>query len=213
MLIAPSIRSADWTKLGEEVRNLEEAGADMLHFDVADGHFINELSIGPHLIAALRKITQLPFDVHLMFENPEKIIPKYIEAGADIIIVHVEAVSRLDQTVEFIKRQGIKTGVALNPKTPIEAIRKVLPMIDKVNLMCVNPGIPGKLVDSALDRIAELYKIIEKTKSDIYIQADGAVSMDTKRDFGRAGAKSLVVGYPIFSRKGEYSIAIKELKL
>lgn len=212
MLIAPSIRSADWTKLGEEVQNLEEAGADMLHFDVADGHFINDLAIGPNLVGALRKITQLPFDVHFLFKNPEKIIPKYIEAGADIIIVHIEATPQIVKLLEFVKEQKKKVGIALNIETPLEAINEVLPIIDKVNLMSINLESPGKLVGSALDKIAKLYKMIKEMKLDVYIQADGAVSMDTRRDFEKAGAKSLVVGYPIFSRKGEYAAAIKEVR-
>jgi ribulose-phosphate 3-epimerase len=212
MLIAPSMRSADWTRLGEEVKDLEAAGADMLHFDVADGHFINDLAIGPNLVAAIREITRLPLDVHLMFENPENIIPKYIRAGADIIIVHIEATSQLNRILEFIKKEGKKAGVALNPGTSIEVIREVLSIVDKVNVMCINLEVPGKLVSSTIDKITQLDKIIKDMKLDVYIQADGAVSMETRADFEKAGAKSLVVGYPIFSRKGEYPKAIEEIK-
>ena len=212
MLIAPSIHSADWTRLGEEVRDLEKAGADMLHFDVADGHFINDLAIGPNLVASLRKKTKLPFDVHLMFEYPENIIPKYIQAGADIIIVHIEATSQIHPLLKYIKEQKKEAGVALNPATPIEAIREILPIVDKVNVMSVNPGFGGKLVNSTLAKMAKLHKIIEEMGLNVYIQADGAVSMETRETFEKAGVKSLVVGYPVFSRNGEYRLAIEEIR-
>jgi len=205
ILIAPSIRSADWTRLGKEVKDLEKAGADMLHFDVADGHFINDLAIGPKLIAVLRKITQLSFDVHLMFKNPENIIPKYVEAGADIIMVHAEGNPNTRQ-------HNKKAGIALKIETSIEEIKDFLPIIDKINVMGIDLKAPGKFVSSVLGKIVELDRLIKEMNLNVCIQADGAVSMDTRIDYEKAGARSLVVGYPIFSRKGEYTTAIEEIR-
>ncbi|KSU85028.1 MULTISPECIES: ribulose-phosphate 3-epimerase [Fictibacillus] len=200
--VAPSILSADFSKLGEEVRAADESGADYIHIDVMDGHFVPNITMGPLVVNAIRPLTDLTFDVHLMIENPDQYIPNFAEAGADIITVHVEACPHLHRTIQLIKEHGKKAGVVLNPATPIDTIKHVLPELDLVLIMSVNPGFGGQsFIQESLSKIKELRTLIDEKGLDVEIEVDGGVNAETARLCEKAGATVLVAGSAIYGKK------------
>lgn len=197
--LAPSILSADFGKLYEEIKKVEDAGADLLHIDIMDGHFVPNITIGPLVVEAIRKRSKLIFDVHLMIENPDNYIPQFINAGADIISVHVEACRHLHRTIQNIKSLGAKAGVVLNPATSIESIEYILEDVDMVLLMSVNPGFGGqKFIESTLNKIKKLRKIIDENKLKIDIEVDGGINLNNVKDVVNAGANIIVAGSAVF---------------
>lgn len=213
--IAPSILSADFAKLGEEIQAIEKAGADLVHVDVMDGAFVPNLTIGPVVIKSLRKTTKLPFDVHLMIENPEKYIEDYRKAGADIITIHYEASTHLDRALHQIKATGAKVGVSIVPSTPVEVLQHVLPLCDLVLIMSVNPGFGGqKFIEYSLEKIATLRKMIDATKKNIMLEVDGGVNTETVKKIVKAGADTLVAGSAVFDGNPKnYAKNIKSLRV
>jgi len=213
--IAPSILSADFGQLGSEIKKLEKAGADMIHIDVMDGHFVPNLTVGPPVIKALRKYTKLPFDVHLMISPVHKYIKDYAEAGADIITIHPEATDNLQESIKYIKKFGKKVGVSLNPNTQIDIIEKLLVEINLVLIMSVHPGFAGqKFIPNVLDKIKELKKIKDKKNLNFDIEVDGGINFDNSKLVIEAGANILVSGTTIFkNNKGDTKKNIDTLKL
>ncbi|MBC8378106.1 MAG: ribulose-phosphate 3-epimerase [Planctomycetes bacterium] len=197
--IAPSILSADFTRLGEEIKAVEDAGADWIHVDVMDGHFVPNITMGPIIVEAARQTTSLPLDVHLMIENPDRFISDFISAGADLISVQAETCTHLNRTVQLIKESGARAGVVLNPATPIQAIQWVLEDIDFVLIMSVNPGFGGQqFISNSLEKIRELKKLIQSSDLSVLIQVDGGVNKGTIKDVSLAGADVFVAGSAVF---------------
>ena len=213
--IAPSILSADFGQLGSEIKRLEEAGADMIHIDVMDGHFVPNLTVGPPVINTLRKYTKLPFDVHLMISPVHKYIKDYAEAGANIITIHPEATDNLQESIKHIKNFGKKVGVSLNPNTQIDIIEKLLVEINLVLIMSVHPGFAGqKFIPNVLDKIKELKKIKDKKNLNFDIEVDGGINFDNSKLVIEAGANILVSGTTIFkNNEGDIKKNIDTLKL
>lgn len=212
MKIAPSILSADFAKLGEEVKEVELGGADYIHIDIMDGHFVPNITMGPLVVEAVRKITTLPLDVHLMIENPDRYIKDFAAAGADIITIHVEADRHIHRTLQEIRKLGVKSGVVLNPATPLSTITHILEDIDLLLLMTVNPGFGGqKFIKSVLPKIKEARSIIESNQLNIEIEVDGGVDVDTIQLCKEAGADVFVAGSAIFGKSNRQS-AIAELR-
>ncbi|MCK6256965.1 ribulose-phosphate 3-epimerase [Fictibacillus sp. KIGAM418] len=200
--VAPSILSADFSKLGEEIKAVEENGADYIHIDVMDGHFVPNITMGPLVVKAIRPLTELTFDVHLMIENPDRYIPEFAKAGADIITVHVEACPHLHRTIQLIKEQGKKAGVVLNPATPVETIQHILADIDLVLIMSVNPGFGGQsFIHTVLPKIEVLSARIKEQGLNVEIEVDGGVNAETARLCEKAGATVLVAGSAIYGQK------------
>ncbi|MCD6274123.1 MAG: ribulose-phosphate 3-epimerase [Deltaproteobacteria bacterium] len=198
-IIAPSILSADFSKLGEEIKAVEKAGADWIHADVMDGHFVPNITIGPFIVKAVRNITELPIDVHLMIEEPDRYIPDFIKAGANWISVHAEASVHLHRTIQFIKEAGVRAGVALNPATPLSSIEGLLEDLDYVVVMSVNPGFGGQsFIRSSLDKLRRLRTMIQDRGLATLIQIDGGVSRDTIEEISLAGVDSFVTGSALF---------------
>jgi len=198
--ISPSILSADFSILGDEIKSLEKAGADLIHVDVMDGHFVPNITMGPPIIKMVRKCTKLPFDVHLMISPVEKYIKAFAEAGADIITIHPEATDNLKRAVSAIKSLGKKAGVSLNPKTPISALMDVINDIDLILVMSVNPGFAGQsFMGEVLPKVSELRKMINDKKLKIDIEIDGGINFETAPLAVKAGANILVSGTTIFS--------------
>ena len=198
--ISPSILSADFSILGDEIKNLEKAGADLIHVDVMDGHFVQNITMGPPIIKMVRKCTKLPFDVHLMISPVEKYIKAFADAGSDIITIHPEATDNLKRAVSTIKSLGKKAGVSLNPKTPISALMDVINEIDLILIMSVNPGFAGQsFMSEVLPKVSELRKMINDKKLKIDIEIDGGINFETARLAVKAGANILVSGTTIFS--------------
>ena len=211
-LIAPSILSADFGRLAEEIRAVDEAGADWIHVDVMDGHFVPNLTIGPAVIKAARAATSLPLDVHLMIESPGAFIDSYAEAGADRIAVHVEACPHLHRTVAQVREAGARAGVALNPATPVAAIEPILGDVDQVVVMTVNPGFGGqKFIESVLPKISQIRRWIDERELAVDLEVDGGVGPGTIGRVARAGANAFVAGSAIF-RKPDYAATIAELR-
>lgn len=212
--IAPSILSADFARLGDEVRAVTEAGADLIHVDVMDGHYVPNLTIGPMVVKALRPHSKLPFDVHLMIAPVDPYIPAFAEAGADIITVHAEAGPHLHRSLQLVKSLGVKAGVSLNPSTPIEMLDYVWDDIDLVLVMTVNPGFGGQsFITSQLDKIARLRRRINETGRSIMLEVDGGVATNTIRPIVEAGADVFVAGTATFKGgPGEYANNIKALR-
>ena len=197
--ISPSILSADFNQLGNEIKRLEEAGADMIHVDVMDGHFVPNLTMGPPVIKALRKYTKLPFDVHLMISPVHKYIKDYADAGADIITIHPETTDNLEDSIQHIKKLNKKIGISLNPETQIEVVKKFLEKIDLVLIMSVHPGFGGqKFIPKVLDKIKELKKIKDQQNLNFDIEVDGGINFDNNKLVIKAGANILVSGTTIF---------------
>ena len=210
--IAPSILSADFSRLGEEVQAVDRAGADYIHVDVMDGHFVPNITIGPLVVDALRKVTDKPLDVHLMIENPDLYIPAFAKAGADIITVHQEAVPHLHRTVQLIKSLGKQAGVSLNPATPVETLDVILDELDLVLVMSVNPGFGGQVfIPSALDKIRALRQRITQRGLATELQVDGGVKIDNIREVVAAGADVLVAGSAVFNTD-DYAATITALR-
>ena len=210
--IAPSILSADFSKLGEEVLAVEKGGADYIHIDVMDGHFVPNITIGPLIVEAIRPVTKLPLDVHLMIENPDRYIEAFAKAGADYITVHVEACRHLHRTIQSIKSFGIKAGVVLNPATPVETIQHIIGDIDMVLLMSVNPGFGGqKFIPEVLPKIKKVKALAEQKGVDIEIEIDGGVNPETAKDCIEAGATVLVAGSAVYNQP-DYAKAISLIR-
>ena len=198
--ISPSILSADFSILGDEIKSLEQAGADLIHIDVMDGHFVPNITMGPPIIKMVRKCTRLPFDVHLMISPVEKYIKAFADAGSDIITIHPEATDNLKRAVGTIKSLGKKAGVSLNPKTPISALMEVINDIDLILIMSVNPGFAGQsFMSEVLPKVTELRKMINDKKLKIDIEIDGGINFETAPLAVKAGANILVSGTTIFS--------------
>lgn len=197
--IAPSILSADFSRLAAHAKQAIEGGATLLHVDVMDGHFVPNITIGPPVVASLRKAVDVPLDCHLMIEDPDKIIPAFADAGADWISVHQEACVHLNRSLNLIKGLGLKAGVVINPATPIGTLTEVLDIVDHVLVMSVNPGFGGqKFIPACLEKIKKLAAIKQTIRTQFMIEVDGGVSMDTVNDVVRAGAEVLVCGNAIF---------------
>jgi len=210
--IAPSILSADFSRLGEEIKTVESAGADLIHMDVMDGHFVPNITIGPLVVKALTTVTELPLDVHLMIENPDKYIEAFAKAGANIISIHAEASKNLIHDLKMIDELGVVPAVAINPATGLETIEKVLDKVSMVLIMSVNPGFEGqKFMPEVLPKIAQLRKIIDSKKLSVDIEVDGGINDITARDVVKAGANILVAGSAIFYSKN-YKASIESLK-
>ncbi len=199
--IAPSILSADFAKLGEEIKDVERGGADYIHVDVMDGHFVPNITIGPLIVEAIRPVTKLPLDVHLMIENPDLYIESFANAGADFITVHVEACKHLHRTIGLIKSLGVKAGVVLNPATPVNTIQHVIKDIDMVLLMSVNPGFGGQsFIPEVLPKIREVKAMAEQFNPMLEIEIDGGVNEETAKLCIEAGANVLVAGSAIYNK-------------
>ena len=198
--ISPSILSADFSILGEEIKSLEKAGADLIHVDVMDGHFVPNITMGPPIIKMIRKCTKLPFDVHLMISPVEKYIKDFANAGSDIITIHPEATDNLKRAIKTIKSLGKKAGVSLNPKTPISALMDVINEIDLILIMSVNPGFAGQsFMNEVLPKVKELRQLINEKKLEIDIEIDGGINFETAPLAVKAGANILVSGTTIFA--------------
>ena len=198
-LIAPSILSADFSRLGSEIKSVETAGADWIHADVMDGHFVPNITIGPLIVEAVRRVTSLPIDVHLMIENPDNYIPAFAEAGASLISVHVEACCHLNRSVQLIRECDARPGVVLNPSTPVQALEWILENVDYVLIMSVNPGFGGQaFIKNSLDKVRRLREMIQQRKLNTLIEIDGGVNENTIADIAAAGADAFVAGSAIF---------------
>jgi len=211
--LAPSILSADFARLGEQVRAACQGGASVIHVDVMDGHFVPNLTIGPPVVKSLRKVTKLPLDCHLMIENPDEFIPAFAEAGADWISVHQEACRHLNRSLHLVKSHDCRAGVVINPATPIETLAEVLDIVDYVLVMSVNPGFGGqKFIPGALHKIRHLAQVRSQRGLNYRIEVDGGVALDTVGDVVRAGAEILVAGNAVFGKGDPTSNAEALLK-
>ena len=198
--ISPSILSADFNKLGIEIKAITDGGGDLVHIDIMDGHFVPNLTIGHGVVKALRKSTDLPFDVHLMIDDPDKYIPKFVDAGSNIIAVHPEACVHLHRTINLIKDNSVKSAVALNPSTPISTIEHVLDDLDMIVIMTVNPGFPAqKFINTMLPKIQQIRELIKDHGLTIDIEVDGGINVENARVVATAGADILVAGNAVFN--------------
>jgi len=210
--IAPSILSADFARLGEEVKNLEVSGADLVHIDVMDGMFVPNISFGIPVIKSIRNLTKLPFDVHLMIEEPARYVKDFVDAGADIITIHAEADKHLDRTINYIKSFGVKAAVALNPATPVSSIKHLIDSLDMVLIMSVNPGFGGqKYIKYASNKIQEVRDLANLYNPTLMIQVDGGIDENTIGEVVNAGADVIVAGSAVF-KNGDIEGNIKKLR-
>ena len=210
--IAPSILAADFANLAQEIRAVEEAGADWLHIDVMDGHFVPNLTIGPPVVASLRKVTGLPLDVHLMIEKPDNYLETFVQAGADLLTVHVETCPHLHRTLQCIHKLGKKAGVALNPTTPLIFLEPILEEVDLILIMSVNPGFGGQeFIPQTLQRIQTVGKWIKKYSLKVDLEVDGGINENTLSQVVKAGANVFVAGSAIFG-KNDYKKIIRQLR-
>ena len=212
--IAASILSADFARLGEQVKEAEVGGADWIHVDVMDGHFVPNMTVGPPIVAALRPITDLPLDVHLMIEQPDRLIPEFARAGADCITVHVETCPHLHRTLQLIKELGAKAGVTLNPGTPLSTLVEVLTQVDLVLIMSVNPGFGGQsYIPASTDKIVRLRRMLdERGLAEVEVQVDGGVKSHNIAEMVAAGASVLVIGSAIFNDQASVAANIAALR-
>jgi len=211
--IAPSILSADFARLGEQVAEATKAGADLIHVDVMDGHFVPQITFGALVVSAIRKYTNLPLDVHLMIESPENQIAQFAKAGANIITVHQEPCAHLNRVIQLIKDTGVKAGISINPATSLSALDEILPEVDLVLIMSVNPGFGGQtFIEGTLDKIARLRAEIDRRKLNIELEVDGGINVKTAPRVVKSGATALVAGAAIFSSGESIEAAIKKLR-
>jgi ribulose-phosphate 3-epimerase len=211
--IAPSILSADFAQLSGEIQKIERSGADILHLDVMDGHFVPNITIGLPVVASIRKITHLPLDAHLMIENPERFLDDFIKAGVDWLSVHVEADVHLNRTMNYLRSNGVKAGVAINPGTSLSLLEEILPIADYILVMTVNPGFGGqKFIPSMLKKIKQLRETIVSNGYRTRIEVDGGIGPDNLQDVLTAGAEIIVAGSAIFGSQKDASEAVREMK-
>ena len=211
--IAPSILSADFSKLGEEIQAIEKAGADWVHIDVMDGHFVPNITIGPVVIQHIRPLTSLPFDVHLMIENPERYIESFAQAGSDIITVHAEVCPDITSVISSIQKMGCKAGVSINPDTPVSTIEEIIPSADLILIMSVFPGFGGqKFIETVLPKIKQTSDIIKRTGKTIHLEVDGGITNKNASIVIHNGADVLVAGSYVFKNKN-YKTAIDSLRI
>jgi ribulose-phosphate 3-epimerase len=210
--IAPSILSADFMRLGEELRAARSAGADMLHLDVMDGHFVPNMTIGPFIVEAIRKNTDLPLDVHLMIEEPDRYLQDFINAGANYLTVHAEATLHLHRTVHWIRENGARAGVSLNPATPVVDLENIIADVDLILIMSVNPGFGGQsFIPRALDKVKAVKKLLFENSAPALIEVDGGIKLENAREVTDAGADILVMGSGFF-HAGDYGDLMKRLR-
>ncbi|MCU7493618.1 MAG: ribulose-phosphate 3-epimerase [Bacteroidota bacterium] len=211
-LISPSILNADFSRLADEVALAERGGADWVHCDIMDGHFVPNISFGPFIVKTAKKITKLPLDVHLMIENPDLYIEDFLKSGADIVTVHQEAVVHLNRTIQHIKGLGARAGVSINPSTPVSTLREIAEFVDMVLIMSVNPGFGGQsFIESSLRKIRETVRLREEMNANFLIEVDGGISSENIQKISDAGADVFVVGSAIF-KSGDIPSATAELK-
>jgi len=211
--IAPSILSADFAHLAREIEKVESAGANLIHLDVMDGHFVPNMTIGPPVVASIRKITRLPLDAHLMIEKPERFLDEFIRAGVNWLSVHVEADAHLDRTLHYLKANGIRAGVAINPGTALSSLEQILPLADYVLVMTVNPGFGGqKFIPYTLKKVRQLRESIVSNGYPTRIEVDGGIGLDNLHDILTAGAEIIVAGSAIFGSQKDASEAVQEMK-
>lgn len=211
--LAPSILSADFARLGEQVAEATKAGADYIHIDVMDGHFVPNITIGASIVASIHPWTSLPLDVHLMIEHPERYISEFANSGADIITVHVEACPHLHRIIQSIKELGVKAGVALNPATPLSSIEEIIPHVDLILIMSVNPGFGGQaFIPATLPKIANLRKVLNDRKPSAELEVDGGITSDNAPNIVKAGANVLVAGNSVFKAKEGISQALQRIR-
>ena len=211
--ISPSILSADFARLGEQVREAESAGVDYIHVDVMDGHFVPNITIGPLIVKALRPVTELPLDVHLMIENPEIYLEDFAKAGADIITVHQETCPHLHSTIQEIHKLGVRAGVSLNPATPVSSIEEIIPEIDLVLVMSVNPGFGGQsYIFSCTEKIKKLRSMLDICGSSADLEVDGGINVNTLKEVISAGANAFVAGSAVFNDKQSVGENVRQLR-
>jgi ribulose-phosphate 3-epimerase len=211
--LAPSVLSADFSRLGEHVREAEAAGADRIHVDVMDGHFVPNITIGPLVVRALRKVTALPLETHLMIEEPERYAKAFVEAGSTSLLVHVEGAIHLHRTVALIKSLGVGAGVVLNPATPASLLEEILPDVDQVLVMTVNPGFGGqKFIDGTLPKIGRVRQMIDRVHPECQLEVDGGIDATTAPQVVRRGARVLVAGSAIFDASEGIAAAMNRLR-
>ncbi|GEN57439.1 ribulose-phosphate 3-epimerase [Halolactibacillus alkaliphilus] len=212
MKLAPSILASDFSRLGEVIKETGDSDVDLIHIDVMDGHFVPNITFGPDVIKAVRSYTDIPFDVHLMVEEPDRYIKQFVEAGADIITVHVEACKHLHSVIQLIKSYGVKVGVVLNPATPVDVVDPFLAELDMVLLMSVNPGFGGQtFIKSTLEKIKQLRRKIANQCLEVDIEVDGGVTTENVKEILNAGANVIVAGSAIYN-KGNISESVREFK-